>query len=158
MRERGLLLAGPLLWGAIAAAAVVGILGLVIYFQDAKITRLQKVEAEYEVFKEHVKKFGEDAEARRLAELERQKRSHDDTVKSYEKRLAAARARADELCKSAGLSAGCRSLPTVPDTARPVDAAAYNQRLVDLLRHAQEITDRLIELQLWVDTNLKRAP
>ena len=131
---------------ALLAAALAG----TGWLYNGALKEKARIEGEYEAFKTGVKTLGEEAEAKRLAELQRQRKSHDESVESLEKRVVAARARADKLCKSAGLGAGCRALPAVPDTARPVDDTGFNERLLEVLRHAQEITDRLTELQLWV--------
>src|SRR3990167_2888064 len=114
-----------------------------------------RISGEYEAFKSETQRLGEVALEENAKILKDRERSANERIKSLGKRVADATARADRLCKSAGLSAGCRALPAVPSTTRPVDDQAHNQRLVELLRHAQEITDRLIELQLWVEANMK---
>ena len=144
--ERGSLLIGM----GIVIAVLSGALALTGWLYNGALKEKARIEGEYEAFKTGVKEIGEKAELKRIAELERQRRTHDESIKSLEKRVVAARARADQLCKSAGLSAGCGALPALPSTTRPVDDSAHNQRLVELLRHAQAVTDQLIELQLWV--------
>ena len=109
-----------------------------------------RIEGEYEAFKEGTRKLGEEAEARNKKTLNERERIANERIKSLGARAAVSAARADRLCKSAGLSAGCSALPAIPSTTRPVDDSAHNQRLVELLRHAQAVTDQLIELQLWV--------
>ena len=145
-------LGGIILIGLLSAA-----LGTMSWLYNGALKEKARVEGEYESFKDGVRRIGERAEKERLAELARQRSIHDERLKSLEKRLAASRSRADGLCKSAGLSAGCSSLPPIPSTSRPVDDSAYNQRLVSLLRHAQEVTDRLVELQLWVSSQSPSA-
>ena len=147
MTPNPLTIGGAILIGFLSIA-----LGTVSWLYNGALKEKARIEGEYEAFRDGVKRLGEKAEKDRLAELARQRSIHDERLKSLEKRLALSRSRADGLCKSAGLSAGCSSLPPVPPTSRPVDDSAYNQRLVDLLRHAQEVTDRLIELQLWVSS------
>jgi hypothetical protein len=121
-------------------------------YKDA-LEEKSRITGEYESFKVQTKLIGEKAEKERLAELARQKEVHDERLKSLEKRLASSLARADRLCKSAGLSAGCRALPPVPDTTRPTDDTGFNERLLEVLRHAQEVSDKLTELQAWVNSN-----
>ena len=146
MKQRGSLTLG--------LGITIGVLSLMLagtgWLYNGALKEKARVQGEYEAFKDGVARLGKEAENKRLNELERQKRSHDETIKSLEKRLASARARADELCKSAGLSAGCRTLPAVPPTTRPVDDATRDQRLLAVLQHAQDTTDRLIELQAWI--------
>ena len=112
-----------------------------------------RIEGEYEAFKEGTRKLGEEAEARNKKTLTERERIANERIKSLGARAAVSAARADRLCKSAGLSAGCSALPSIPSTTRPVDDSAHNQRLVELLRHAQEIADKLAELQEWVRAN-----
>ena len=109
-----------------------------------------EVESKFTAFKTGIKDAGDKAEAARVKEIARQKGVNDAREKSIQARVAASNARADSLCKSAGASAGCRSLPAVPDTTRPTDDSARDQRLLEVLRHAQGQSDTLIELQEWV--------
>ena len=113
-------------------------------------TKRAEVEGKFESFKTGVKEAGEKAEAARVKEIARQKGVNDAREKSLQARVAASNARADSLCKSAGASAGCRSLPAIPDATRPTDDSARDQRLLEVLRHAQSQSDTLIELQEWV--------
>ena len=115
-----------------------------------------RITGEYEAFRLETKRIGEAAEERNRKTLSERERIANERIKSLGLRVADATARADRLCKSAGLSAGCRSLPAVPDTSRPVDDTAYNQRLLEVLRHAQTVSDQLIELQAWVSSNVPR--
>ena len=112
--------------------------------------RAATIQGQYDAFKTGVEDAGKKAEADRMKEIARQKGVNDASEKSLQTRIAAANARADRLCKSAGASAGCRSLPAVPDTTRPTDDSASDQRLLEVLRHAQGQSDTLIELQEWV--------
>lgn len=138
----------------IGLGITIGVLSIALagvgWLYNGALQEKARVEGEYEAFKEGVKKLGEEAEAKRLVELERQRRDHDKAVASLKARVAAADARANELCKQAGLSAGCRALPAVPSAARPTDDAGFNERLLEVLRHAQAIADQLAELQAWV--------
>ena len=147
-------MSSPLMVGGIVLIGVLSTaLGTVSWLYKGALEEKGRILGEYEAFKLQTKLIGEKAEKDRLDELLRQRSIHDERLKSLEKRLASARARADQLCKSAGLSAGCSSLPPVPDTARPVDDSARDQRLLAVLQHAQNTTDRLIELQEWVMSN-----
>jgi predicted phage gp36 major capsid-like protein len=115
-----------------------------------------RIEGEYEAFKEQTKKLREEAEAKNEALLKQRERIANERIKSLGKRTADAIARADRLCKSAGLSAGCSALPAIPDATRPVDDTARDQRLLAVLRHAQNTVDQLVELQAWVWMNQTR--
>jgi len=148
MSQRGSIAMG--LGGAIAVLSVA--LAGVGWLYNGALKEKARVQGEYEAFKAGVRELGERAEAKRLAGLELQRRSYDERVTSLEKRMVAARSRADKLCKSAGLSSGCSALPAVPDTAKPVDDTARDQRLLEVLRHAQDTTDKLIEIQLWLQS------
>ena len=146
MRQRGFLTLGLGITIGLLSIALTG----VGWLYNGALKEKARVQGEYEAFKTGVKTLGEEAEAKHQKTLKDRERIANERIKSLGARAAASAARADKLCKSAGLSAGCRALPAVPSTARPVDATTHNQRLVELLRHAQEVTDRLTELQLWV--------
>ena len=146
MKQRGSLLIGMGITVAILTASLAG-MG---WLYNGALKEKARVQGEYEAFKEQTRLLGEEAEKRNQQTLAERERIANERIVSLGKRAADARARADGLCKSAGLSAGCRALPAIPETSRPVDDSAHNQRLVQLLRHAQEVTDRLVELQLWV--------
>lgn len=107
------------------------------------------VEGRFAAFKQATQQAGEKAEKHRKDEIARQAKENEDATKRWNKRVAAADARADELCKRAGLSAGCRDLPPIPSTARPPDDAARDQRLLEVLRHAEIEVGRLLEFQEW---------
>ena len=112
-----------------------------------------RISGEYEAFRLEAERLGSEAEKRNKRTLEERERNANERIKSLGLRVADATARADRLCKSAGLSAGCRSLPPVPSTTRPTDDTGFNERLLEVLRHAQEVSDRLAELQEWVRSN-----
>lgn len=141
-------------------ALAVMALGLAIlgklYFNELKSHA--KTQGEYLAFQAGVRKIGEEQERKNVEERKRSEKVSGDRIKSLQARELAARARADGLCRSAGLSSGCRELSGVPETARPVDDKARDQRLLEVLRHSQDQTDRLIELQSWVtdQLNLRR--
>ena len=149
MRQRGSLTLGLGITIGLLSIALTG----VGWLYNGALKEKARVQGEYEAFKEGTRQLGEEAEARNRKTLTERERIANERIKSLGARAAASAARADGLCKSAGLSAGCRALPAVPDTTRPVDDSAHNQRLVELLRHAQTLTDQLIELQEWVRSN-----
>src|SRR3972149_4004646 len=142
MRQRGSLLLGSVVTITLLSLSLAG-MG---WLYNGALKEKARVQGEYEAFKEQPRLLGEEAEKRNQQTLAERERIANERIASLGKRAADARARADGLCKSAGLSAGCRALSAVPDATRPVDDSAHNQRLVELLRHAQEITDRLAEL------------
>ena len=144
--QRGSLLIGMGITVAFLSVALTG----VGWLYNGALKEKARVQGEYEAFKLETARLGKEAQQRFDKSLKDRERIANERIKSLGARAAASAARADKLCKSAGLSAGCRALPAVPSTARPVDATTHNQRLVELLRHAQEVTDRLTELQLWV--------
>jgi len=146
MKQKGSLLIGLGITIAVLSASVAGV-GWLYY---GALKDKARIEGEYEAFKIGVKELGEKAEAENERKLKDRERIANERIKSLVARTAAAAARADGLCKSAGLSAGCRALPPVPDTTRPVDDTGLNERLLEVLRHAQAVADQLAELQLWV--------
>jgi len=154
MKERGFLMIGSIIMIAILSAS----LGGMGWLYNGALKEKARVQGEYEAFKEETRRLGEAAEKRNQQTLVERERIANERIASLGKRVADARARADGLCKSAGLSAGCRALPATPETSRPVDDSAHNQRLVELLRHAQTVTDQLIELQLWVSAQQQAQP
>ena len=123
------------------------LLGLTGWLYKGALESKAEVTGHYEAFKENTRIAGRKALKELDDEIKRQKKVSDASIKSLEARAAASRARADGVCKSAGLSAGCRELPAIPDTARPADDTTRNQRLLEVLRHAQDVADKLIELQ-----------
>ena len=146
MKERGFLVLGSIIMIAILSASLAG-MG---WLYNGALKEKARVQGEYEAFKEQTRLLGEEAEKRNQQTLLERERIANERIASLGKRAADARARADGLCKSAGLSAGCRALPAIPDTTRPVDDTGFNERLLEVLRHAQAVTDQLAELQLWV--------
>ena len=146
MKQRGSLTLG--------LGITIGVLSLMLagtgWLYNGALKEKARIAGEYEAFKGEVQRLGEVALEENARILKNRERIANERIKSLGARAAAATARADRLCKSAGLSAGCSALSQLPSTARPVDDAGHNQRLVELLRHAQEVTDRLTELQLWV--------
>jgi len=152
-QERGFI-ATPALYGLIGAIAVAGALGIALTIQSSRLdavkANLARVEAEYGAFKAEAARLGKVAQEKFDKSLQDRERIANERIKSLGLRAAAAAARADSLCKSAGLSAGCRSLPAVPTTTRPTDDAGFNERLLEVLRHAQTVADQLAELQEWV--------
>lgn len=128
---------------ALAMGAVILALGIAVKVQTA---RLDSVKAEYASFVQKTRLIGEEQERRTKETIAQQKRKSDDRIKSLETRLTTTRREFDRLRNSPGSS----QLPPVPETARSVDDAARDKQLLGVLQHAQEQTDRLIELQEWV--------
>ena len=146
MRQKGFILIAGVVTIALLSLALAGVGTL----YKRELNERARIEAEYESFKIEVKRLGELALKENARLLNERERIANDRIQSLSKRAADAAARADRLCKSAGLSAGCRALPPVPETTRPTDAAEFNSRLLEVLRHAQTVADQLAELQLWV--------
>lgn len=142
------------LYAAIGAGVIILGLSIALKVQSSRLEAAQtekaRITGEYEAFKAGVKKIGEEAQAKAKLEIDRQKRVSNETVKSLTERVAASNARADSLCKSAGLSSGCGELSRVPPTARAANEAERDKQLLGVLQSAQEQADRLSELQAWV--------
>lgn len=152
-QERGLISLTLTGWALVALSVALGVTFIYARVQTARLDRanekLAVVTSQFAAFKLGVEEAGKKAELAKIAEAARLKKENADATKRWNARVAAANARADELCKRAGLSAGCRDLPAIPDTARPPDDAARDQRLLEVLRHAQGEVDRLLEFQEW---------
>src|SRR3989304_10601251 len=115
MKERGFLVLGSVIMIAILSASLAG-MG---WLYNGALKEKARVEGEYEAFKEQTRKLGEAAEKRNQQTLLERERIANERIKSLGKRAADASARADGLCKSAGLSAGCRALPPPPRPPPP---------------------------------------
>src|SRR3990167_10077412 len=109
MKQRGSLLIGMGITVAILSASLAG-MG---WLYNGALKEKAQVQGEYEAFKEETKRLGEAAEKRNQQTLAERERIANERIASLGKRVADARARADWLCKSAGLSAGCRALPAI---------------------------------------------
>jgi predicted phage gp36 major capsid-like protein len=147
MNQRGSLTIGLGIAVAVLSASLSG-MG---WLYNNALKEKGRIEGEYEAFKMEAQRLGEVAQQENAKLLRERERKAYERIKSLAARVADATARADRLCKSAGLSAGCSALPAVPDTARPVDDSGFNQRLLEVLRHAQTVADQLAELQAWVE-------
>lgn len=143
MRNKGFIQLSLLGYAVLGLASLVLILSIALKVQTA---RLDSVKAEYQVFKDGVRLKGEEQERRTKETIARQEKTSNERIKSLESRLARTRADFDRLRNSTD----SRPVPAVPETARPVDDAARDSRLLEVLRYAQEQTDALIELQEWV--------
>lgn len=148
MRQRGFLSITMILVIALALSLLAAtVLGKLLFSEKEAHA---KTRGEYQAFVAGVEKIGKEQEAKNKAELQRREKVNHATLKSYQDKSAASAARADGLCKSAGLSAGCRDLSAVPSTARPANDSERDQRLLSVLRHAQDLANRLTALQDWV--------
>jgi seryl-tRNA synthetase len=143
VNQRGFIQLSLLGWAAVGAFLLILGLSVALKVQSA---RLEAVQAEYTVFKTEVKRLGEEQEKKTKETIKAQEKKSHDRIKSLEDRLSRTRADFDRLRNSTSKS----ELPPVPDTARAVDDEARDKQLLSVLQHAQEQTDRLIELQEWV--------
>jgi len=117
---------------------------------DAAQQEVATVKAEYTVFKEGVRKAGEEQLARNKETVAKQEKINARAIQTLNSRYSDLDARYQRLRESAGIGAGSRPMPAVPDTARPVDDLARDSRLLEVLRAADQQTATLIELQGWV--------
>ena len=155
-RQAGLYQCGflsPTLIGIIAAAVIIGGLSIALKVQSARLSSEQTAHAEtkgkFAAFVAETKRMGEEAKKKAAAEIERQKEVTKERSTSYEKRLASLNATYRRL-RDQRADPGGSPMPAVPDTARPADDSARDNRLLDLLQHAEKQTGQLIELQEWV--------
>ena len=139
--------------GIIAAAVVIGGLSIALKVQSSRLSSEQTAHAEtkgkFQAFVSETKRIGEAAKAKADAEIKRQQEVSNASAKSYESRLAAINAAYRGL-RDGRSDSGRSAVPAVPDTARPSDDSASDQRLLSVLQHADEQTARLIELQGWL--------
>ena len=138
---------------ALGAGAIILALGLALKIQSARLDAAQhekaKIQAEYEVFKDGVRKAGEAQKAKNDQLLKEREKINATALKTLQNRYSSLDARYQRLRQSAGHSSAS-PMPAVPDTARPVDDAARDSRLLEVLRAADQQTAQLIELQKWV--------
>lgn len=101
-----------------------------------------------------------DAEQRRADAIAEQQRITDETATDYERRITDLRARYDSMREQAAAdssSAGVGNMPAIPDATCQPDAAALNRGFLEILQAADENTERLIGLQVWVRGQLLRG-
>jgi hypothetical protein len=154
--QRGFL--SPLLIASIAAAVVIGGLGIALKVQSARLESEQErhkaTRAAYEAFVTDTKRIGVEAQKKADAERIRQDQVSKERGATYEKRLAAVNDAYRRLRDSRSGSGG-GELPAIPTTARSVDDTARDNQLLDLLQHAESQAVRLQELQGWVTEQAK---
>jgi hypothetical protein len=137
----------------IAVGAVILLLGIAVKVQTVRLDNAKaetaQVQAKFDLFVAKVKQEGEAQIAKNKEIVSQQQRVNNETVKSADARVATIMDRYKRLL-NAGTSSGPGSVPSVPDTAKPVDDTARNQRLAEVLRAAELQSAQLIELQDWV--------
>lgn len=142
-------------WLMVAFGAVVLILGIALKVQTERLGAEKQshatTKAEYASFKAETRRLGEEAQKRARAEIVRQKQVNQRSKQDYEKRIADIASAYQRLL---GDNSGGRGMREIPDTARPTNDAARDQRLLEVLRHADEQTARLQALQQWVRDQL----
>ena len=106
--------------------------------------------AEYSAFRGSVEALGKAQEAKNKETVAKQEKSHGDAIKALKGRYADIAAKYDGLRAKAGASAGGGGVSALPDTTRPTDDSARDQRLLTILEHAEKQTGQLIELQEWL--------
>jgi phosphoenolpyruvate-protein kinase (PTS system EI component) len=109
-----------------------------------------KIKGEHERFVEETERLAREAQERIAEERKRTEQINRERSRLYETRLAAVNATYRKLRDQRAASASGGGMPAVPDATRPADDAARDQRLLDVLQHAEKQTAQLIELQEWV--------
>jgi hypothetical protein len=115
------------------------------------------IQAKFDAFVSDHKRLGLEAQKRAEAEKERQAQVNRERTAGYEKRLASINDAYRRLRDGRADTRG-GGLSSVPDATRPPDDTARDQRLLEVLRNADEQTARLIELQRWVGEQAKVKP
>ncbi len=113
-----------------------------------------EIQASYDNFKARVDQLGKAQEEQNKVTVANQQRITNEAAKAADARVAAVMDRYRRLL-NAPANPGSGSLPPVPDTARPVDDSARDQRLLEVLRAADLQTGQLIELQEWIKAAAK---
>lgn len=139
-------------WGMLILGTIILILGVSLKIQSSRLhaekeahesTRLQ-----YRTFVSEVKRQGEEQEAKVKKEKARQQQVNKERAKTYEKRIADI-ASAYQRLLSESPHSGSGSVSSIPDPARSPHDSTRDQQLLSVLRHAEEQTARLEELQKW---------
>ena len=106
------------------------------------------IEGQFETFKEGVRKAGDEQKAKNNQLLKERDRINATALKTLQNRYSDLNARYARL-RNQPAHPGSGGLPPVPDATRPIDDAARDNRLLEVLRHADQQTAQLIELQEW---------
>lgn len=128
--------------GVLIAALFIGL--------KVQTSRLHASEARYDLFVANTLAVGQAQEAKTKAAIAHADQITKESAKAYESRLADINSKYDRLRNT---GAGSGSVPAVPQTSRPVDDAARDNRLLDVLRYAEEQAEQLRQLQEWVKSN-----
>lgn len=143
----------PWLYGIAGLLVITVGMGIAVKVQSARLNTEKEAHAvtraQLKAFKAETERIGKEAEARVKQAFEKQERITGEVKNSYEKRLAALNAKYRRL-RDDRASTGGGAVPAVPDASRPVDDAARDTRLLEVLRYAEEQTAKLVELQEWV--------
>jgi len=111
------------------------------------------VRGQFAAFKGGVEDAGKKAEAKKAEAIAEQKKEYNNAIEYWTGAYAALNLKYDGLLNRPRSDPGSRVLPPVPDTTRPVDDQARDQRLLQVLRAAEEQTIQLVGLQNWVAAN-----
>ena len=145
---------GYLTFGLAIALAVVTIAGLALWNRlGAAHKETARVAGEFAAFKAGVAKIGKQAEKDKATALKAQKDAHDATIKNWTNRHYALGVKYAGLLSANGGNPGGGGMSAIPDTTRPVDDAARDKRLLEVLRAAENQTLTLILWQEWAEAN-----
>ena len=111
-----------------------------------------QVRGEFAQFKTGVENIGKQAEKDKAAALKAQQEAHNAIVKNWTERHYHLGVKYELLRKLAGDTSG-GGVSAVPDTTRPVDDKARDQRLLEVLRVAEVQTLNLVLWQEWAEAN-----
>lgn len=111
--------------------------------------KLVTVQANYDNFKARVDQMGKAQEEQNKLTVANQQRVNNEAAKSADARVAAVMDRYKRVLNKPS-NPGSGSLPAIPDTAKPVDDTARDQRLAEILRAAEIETGKLTDLQNWI--------
>ena len=148
MKQHGYLTIGLAIALAVATVACLGLWN----WLGAAHKETARVQGEFAQFKAGVAKIGEDAKKDKAAALKVQQEAHNAIVKNWSERHNHLGVKFELMRKLAGDTGG-GGVPTVPDTARPVDDKARDQRLLEVLRVAEVQTLNLVLWQEWAEAN-----
>jgi hypothetical protein len=129
-------------YAVLGLGAIVLILSIALKVQTA---RLNAVKDEYSAYKAEVVRLGEEQIRKNKEELAKREKVSHDRYQALQNRYRDINARYDRLRVTSS-----RPMPAIPDAPIRVDDPASNQRLLEVLHHADRQTAQLEQLQEWV--------
>jgi len=141
--------ASPLLVLGILAGVLALMLAVSVKWAMHQSEARAEIAGQFAAFQEGVRKAGDEQKAKNDKLLKERERIHASSLKSLQNRYSDLDARYARL-RDKPADSGSGGLPPVPDATRPTDDAARDNRLLEVLRHADQQTAQMMELQDWI--------